>query len=293
MYNDYLGYEDSFQLQFYQVKDIERYTSVKKATSNLVMAFTMRAADKTGAYETKVFSIFDVFAQIGGIKNSLMAIGLTFCAMFEYNLFLSSMIRQLFHFPAKFDSERKDLMKKKKKGKHSSSSEEDSQKKIKDSSQKQLLSNEKYHHKSYISEALIKDTKNSRDERFGVKAMKDEINTVIGRKFAANFNLKTLGILEGVIRCFICRKSSKLRHNAKKRQHMFFMKGQQRLDKELDIANIIKNIRKIKYLMKILLDKDQRRLLKLKQSEFISTDTEEYNQVDYKKAVKKNALVGL
>lgn len=56
---------------------------------------------------------------------------------------------------------------------------------------------------------------------------------------------------------------------------------------------IMKNIRKIKYLMKILLDKDQRRLLHLKQTEYISSDLEEYDPNDYNKKLLKNKLLNL
>ena len=45
--------------------------------------------------------------------------------------------------------------------------------------------------------------------------------------------------------------------------------------------------------MKILLDKDQRRLLQLKTTEFISSDIEEFDPADYKKHLLKNKLVNL
>jgi hypothetical protein len=45
--------------------------------------------------------------------------------------------------------------------------------------------------------------------------------------------------------------------------------------------------------MKILLDKDQRRLLKLKTTKFINSDIEEYDPNDFKKHLKKNNLINL
>jgi hypothetical protein len=65
------------------------------------------------------------------------------------------------------------------------------------------------------------------------------------------------------------------------------------LNRELDVQYILKSIRKIKYLMKILLDKDQRRLLDLKQTEYISSDLDEYDPADYKKHLLKNKLINL
>jgi hypothetical protein len=45
--------------------------------------------------------------------------------------------------------------------------------------------------------------------------------------------------------------------------------------------------------MKILLDKDQRRLLHLKQTEYISSDLEEYDPNDFNKKLQKNKLLNL
>lgn len=74
---------------------------------------------------------------------------------------------------------------------------------------------------------------------------------------------------------------------------LFYQKGEDRINKELDVLYILKNIRKIKYLMKILLDKDQRRLLRLKQTELISSDMDEYDPNDFKKHLNKNKLINL
>jgi hypothetical protein len=65
------------------------------------------------------------------------------------------------------------------------------------------------------------------------------------------------------------------------------------LNKELDVLYILKKIRQIKYLMKILLDKDQRRLLQLKQTEYISSDLDEYDPNDFKRHIQKNKMINL
>lgn len=127
----------------------------------------------------------------------------------------------------------------------------------------------------------------------GIQEIKDEINLVTGRTFAADFKLKTLGILKAMLCCLIFRKWPFLRQSPSKRQILFYQKGEDQINRELDVLNILKSIRKIKYLMKILLDKDQRRLLKLKTTKFISSDIEEYDPNDFKKHMKKNNLVNL
>ena len=80
-----------------------------------LMEFHMLASRQAVVYERKIFSMVDIFAQIGGIKTTLMLAGLGFCCAFQQTLLQASLIRKLFHFPARFDSERKDLKKKKNK----------------------------------------------------------------------------------------------------------------------------------------------------------------------------------
>lgn len=55
--------------------------------------------------------------EIGGIFNSFYLLGLAFTLAFSYNLMMSSLIRQLYHFNARFPSEIKKDKKKKGKGK--------------------------------------------------------------------------------------------------------------------------------------------------------------------------------
>lgn len=64
------------------------------------------------------------------------------------------------------------------------------------------------------------------------------------------------------------------------------------LNKEMDLAYVVHTIRKVKYLMKILLDKDQRRLFQLKKTEKISSD-EGHDELVYTKKLKKDKLINL
>jgi hypothetical protein len=47
-----------------------------------------------------------------------------------------------------------------------------------------------------------------------------------------------------------------LRNKKEFRKKLFFEKGSEKLNKELDIGSLLNSIRKFKYLMKILLAKD-------------------------------------
>jgi hypothetical protein len=126
----------------------------------------------------------------------------------------------------------------------------------------------------------------------GIKEIKDEIKEVIGKNNKANFNHKTLSILKSLICCLIFRRRDKLRKDPSKRNVLYFLKGRERLNKEMDVANVVHTLRKVKYLMKILLDKDQRRLFLLKKTEQISSD-EGHDEDDWKKVLLKDKLINL
>ena len=65
-------------------------------------------------YARTVYNILDVLTTLGGLFSSLSLVGMAFTKIFSYNLMLSSLIRKLYHFKPRFESEIK--KKKKKKG---------------------------------------------------------------------------------------------------------------------------------------------------------------------------------
>lgn len=109
------------------------------------------------SYDRKVFSVIDVFAIIGGIYKSLTVVGFLFCAAFSYDLFISSLIRQLFHFKPRFPNE---FQKKKDKNlprKNSTGI---------------MMESRTISQTEYIEKAI--------DKKMGVKDIKDEIREVTG-----------------------------------------------------------------------------------------------------------------
>jgi len=114
LYNNYIITNKVLQLRFYQVSQIEKYISMASSNQDDLLTFKLIASSQSIVIERKLYSVVDIFAQIGGIKTSLMFAGLLFCAAFQQTLFQASLIRGLFHFPARFEGERKDLASKKK-----------------------------------------------------------------------------------------------------------------------------------------------------------------------------------
>jgi len=65
-------------------------------------------------YTRRYMNIWDIITELGGTWSGLNLVGLGFTLAFSYNLMMSSLIRQLYFFNARFPNE---ISKKKKKGK--------------------------------------------------------------------------------------------------------------------------------------------------------------------------------
>lgn len=85
-----------------------------------------------------------------------------------------------------------------------------------------------------------------------------------------------------------------LRNNKDRRNDFYFKMGLEKIDKEMDISNIIKKIRTLNYFMKMILDTDQRKLLKLRSSILIDSDESESQSIfRVKKSVNKKKMLNL
>jgi hypothetical protein len=70
-------------------------------------------------------------------------------------------------------------------------------------------------------------------------------------------------------------------------KEMALDRGEDRLTKDLDVGNIIKDLRQMKVMMKVFLNKNQRVLLKFDRSQLL--DKDEIDSEDEKKQSKKAA----
>ena len=68
-------------------------------------------------YSRTVYNLIDVLSTLGGLFSSLSIIGASLSKVFSYNLMLSSLIRKLYHFKPRFESEIKKKKNKKNKDK--------------------------------------------------------------------------------------------------------------------------------------------------------------------------------
>ena len=105
MYDDYIQPQKFKTSQFYQVEQIEKSLKPYNSSNGELMRYTFQASAQNTDYERKAFSVIDVFTIIGGIYKSMTIFGFLCCAAFSYDLFISSLIRQLFHFKPRFKNE--------------------------------------------------------------------------------------------------------------------------------------------------------------------------------------------
>lgn len=113
--DSYLGSSpelDSY-LTFYQSSS-SFGSEYARADSKTLMRYTFTENTVYREYQRTKFNLIDILSELGGLFNSFYILGFAFTISFSYNLFLSSIIRVVYHFPARFDSE---IKKKKKKTK--------------------------------------------------------------------------------------------------------------------------------------------------------------------------------
>lgn len=84
-----------------------------------------------------------------------------------------------------------------------------------------------------------------------------------------------------------------LANNPKGRNMLYFNKGLEQMNKECDLAYIVKHVRILRYFLRTVLDKDQRVLLKLKATKFLDSDNEKPNSFEFRQKFNKDMLLDL
>lgn len=82
------------------------------------------------------------------------------------------------------------------------------------------------------------------------------MRNVLGFDNKADFTHRTWDILKHLVCLRFVHDRTKLRMNAKSRHDLFFIKGLEALDKEMDIAYILRQVRILRYFLKTVLDRD-------------------------------------
>lgn len=102
---------------------------------------------------------------------------------------------------------------------------------------------------------------------------KRALRAVIKQK-KAKFSFKTTDILWSLFSCVYFMPRSYLRRTTSRRVILNYKLGLEKVDKSLDISNIVLKLRQLNFFMKMMLQRDHRKLLKLRGSQFIKSDLE-------------------
>lgn len=209
-------------------------------------------------YSRTYTNIFDVLISIGGTWTSLNAIGLSFNLLFSYNLMMSSLIRRLYYFRAKYPGE----LKKKKK--------DDNQPPVKKVTAVKFRDDDEDNRAAYLFKKAYAAEEEAK--KTGKFQLIDALKEALGKN-RARFDYLTCNVLKYYFCCRIVMSNETLRNKEKYRGDLYFNRGLAALNKEFDVGYIIKQLRTMRYFLRTVLEKDQRILLKLKkQSQIESAD---------------------
>jgi len=110
--------DTSDPIQFYELDQISTSNFPTDPRGRLLQ-YRFRESMLYIEYTRSYLKLSAVLSSLGGTYSSLYLIGYGFTVLFSYNLMLSSIIRQLYYFKPRFESEKPNKDKKKKKGKKS------------------------------------------------------------------------------------------------------------------------------------------------------------------------------
>ena len=101
-------------IQFYELDQISTST-FGADTKGRLLQYRFRESMLYIEYSRSYLKLSAVLSSLGGTYSSLYLIGYAFTVLFSYNLMLSSIIRQLYYFKPRFESEKPKKKDKKKK----------------------------------------------------------------------------------------------------------------------------------------------------------------------------------
>ena len=221
-------------------------------------------------------------------------------------------MRSLYHFPAKFESEISKKSKKKDKKKTTFAEEtafdddtqdeggllgnstivdqQGSPKQGDDKDNYQTEENEDNEELKTIMEPYSYEENHYKKSRHRII---ESMRKTLGYVQKANFNHTTIDVLKHHICLRIIGDRRKLRDHPKTRNALFWNKGREALDKEMDLAYILRQVRILRYFLKTVLDKDQYCMMKMKGTALIPSTDDETKPIPGKnhKKFKKDAVL--
>ena len=120
-----------------------------------------------------------------------------------------------------------------------------------------------------LKKYLGKDYKKEQEDPIAKKEIMTMKKLIMDKR--ANFSFATTSILRNLFCLRIALTRKCLRHQKAYRNDLYFKIGVEKLEKDLDIGRLLIKIRQLNMFMKMILDTDQRKLLKLRSSVLIDS----------------------
>lgn len=146
--------DTSDPIQFYELDQIST-SNFPSDPKGRLLQYRFRESMLFIEYSRSYLKLSAVLSSLGGTYSSLYLIGYAFTVLFSYNLMLSSIIRQLYYFKPRFDSEKPNKEKKNKKKKGKSDEDKKNELNRRDSLDNEKLIDQK---RAYAEEAEAKKT---------------------------------------------------------------------------------------------------------------------------------------
>lgn len=90
-----LGQRDSFT--FLEIQNTREYDDSNKEDPTLMAQLYIRLDSNYLQYERKIYSLFELLRDIGGLQRSVFVLGLILVNLISYRVFISQMIKKLYY----------------------------------------------------------------------------------------------------------------------------------------------------------------------------------------------------
>eukprot|EP00347_Sterkiella_histriomuscorum_P017330 403349798 len=301
---------------FYSTVNFREYQDSQAPNDPVIATYYIRLDNQYEVYERRVYGISDLLGDIGGFKESLIMIGMLMVGFVQEKLFVSSILKHIYQIESsKAINSDEDSKSQDNTSKHYSDTElgDNQSSKSRSNSVKTIRMQTSVTDETQKPKSE-KSTKMKRND-FKLKKMeeriqsekvadyfeknatnlsqkeKENLTSTLLRRLRFQYTLKD--IFEFIFRCGCFMKKKNMILKKSMRKHALFVKGEDKLQDELDCVTLLKSIRSLKLLIQVFLNENQKMFMKFQRkmvldSESSSSDSDRNDQDTVKLFESKN-----
>ncbi|CDW72606.1 UNKNOWN [Stylonychia lemnae] len=276
-YDNFFTFWDYVKYYYYQVGETTKTDYLMPINlGQKVFASIQVVLDKrTMKYVRQVENLFDVLESIGGFKESIFSIILILIIFFQERLFKASFIKQLYQEKGEKQSKKKSNSTQLDLGSGNSrkyvhaKTKQDHLKKRELFQQKLASMHTITLNKQRVSDLNVIEilaNKNFLQDNIITKI----INEILRRKaFRYGYQMA----IHYILKCVCLRSKDSIKKNKAFKQHLKYERGNEKLERELDVVNLLKSIRQLKALLSTILPIRSRLLLKFSKKNLLQSSS--------------------